>query len=63
MNKPVGVSGACRWFVAFKRMMGIGIGASIDVSVKSVLQRPWQGLPALGYDSEFKRAVCAVDRI
>ena len=31
------------------------LGASIDVSMKSVLRKSWPGLPALGHDSEFKR--------
>ena len=32
-----------------------GIGASIDISVRSVLRESRPGFPALGHDSEFKR--------
>ena len=32
-----------------------GIGASIDISVRSVLRESRPGFPARGHDSEFKR--------
>ena len=34
-----------------------GIGASIDISVRSVLRESRPGFPALGHDSEFKRTL------
>ena len=36
-----------------------GIGASIDISVRSVLRESRPGFPALGHDSEFKRLPAA----
>ena len=37
-----------------------GIGASIDISVRSVLRESRPGFPARGHDSESKRAVCSL---
>ena len=36
------------------------LGASVDVSVRSVLHKSLLGLPALGHDSEFKRQYFSV---
>ena len=35
-----------------------GIGASIDISVRSVLRESRPGFPARGHDSESKRLLC-----
>ena len=37
-----------------------GIGASIDISVRSVLRESRPGFPARGHDSEFKRSTRGV---